>query len=117
MTPGRPLRLFWVRKSFGIGTVRDRTCPLFRDSLHGHTVPRTREGYYHYTGGIKAAIKRSLTFAPYADLIWLETKSPDLEQARAFAREIRKRFPGKWLVYNLSPSFNWAGHGFSGGHS
>lgn len=46
-------------------------------------------------------------------MIWLETKLPDLAQARSFARKIRERHPGKWLVYNLSPSFNWAGQGFS----
>jgi len=101
---------------FGIGIV---CFALFVQTLTcvdatKHVVPRTREGYYHYTGGIKAAIKRSLAYAPYVDLIWLETKSPNLEQARGFSREIRKKFPGKWLVYNLSPSFNWAGHGFSG---
>ena len=55
-----------------------------------------------------------MIFAPYADLIWLETKTPDLEQARSFARKIREKFPGKWFVYNLSPSFNWSAHGFSG---
>ncbi|KXN88898.1 Mitochondrial 2-methylisocitrate lyase [Leucoagaricus sp. SymC.cos] len=76
-------------------------------------LPRTREGYYHYTGGVEAAIKRTMTFAPYADLLWLETKSPDLEQARYFARKIREKYPGKWFVYNLSPSFNWSKHGFS----
>jgi isocitrate lyase len=76
-------------------------------------VPKTREGYYHYTGGVEAAIKRSLAFAPYADMIWLETKLPDLEQARYFARKIREKYPGKWFVYNLSPSFNWAAQGFS----
>ncbi|KAF8665494.1 hypothetical protein AX16_000509 [Volvariella volvacea WC 439] len=74
--------------------------------------PRTREGYYHYTGGIEAAIKRTMAFAPYADLLWLETKKPDIEQARYFARKIREKFPGKWFVYNLSPSFNWSQHGF-----
>jgi isocitrate lyase len=76
-------------------------------------LPRTREGYYHYTGGIDAAIKRSLVFAPYADLVWLETKKPDLEEARSFARKIREKYPGKWFVYNLSPSFNWSAHGFN----
>jgi isocitrate lyase len=76
-------------------------------------LPRTREGYYHYTGGVEAAVKRSLVFAPYADLIWLETKTPDIEQARSFARKIREKYPGKWFVYNLSPSFNWSQHGFS----
>ncbi|KAI0311272.1 isocitrate lyase and phosphorylmutase [Amylostereum chailletii] len=78
-------------------------------------LPRTREGYYHTTGGIDSAISRALAFAPHADLIWLETKNPDLAQARSFARAIRERFPGKWLVYNLSPSFNWSAHGFSDG--
>ncbi|KAJ7665224.1 isocitrate lyase [Mycena polygramma] len=76
-------------------------------------LPRTREGYYHVTGGIETAIKRSINFAPYADLIWLETKEPNLEQARYFARKIRAKYPDKWFVYNLSPSFNWSGHGFS----
>ncbi|KAJ6520327.1 isocitrate lyase [Mycena sanguinolenta] len=76
-------------------------------------LPRTREGYYHVTGGIEPAIKRAIAFAPYADLIWLETKEPDLEQARYFARKIRAKYPGKWFVYNLSPSFNWSKHGFT----
>ncbi len=77
-------------------------------------VPRTREGYYHTTGGIDAAVSRALAFAPYADLIWLETKTPDLKEAQSFARRIREKFPEKWLVYNLSPSFNWSAHGYSG---
>ncbi len=76
-------------------------------------MPKTREGYYHYTGGVAAAVKRELAFAPYADMIWLETKLPDLAQARGFARQIRAKYPGKWFVYNLSPSFNWSGQGFS----
>ncbi|KAF8203996.1 isocitrate lyase [Pholiota molesta] len=75
--------------------------------------PRTKEGYYHYTGGVEAAIKRTKTFAEYADLLWLETKSPDLEQAKYFSGKIRETYPGKWFVYNLSPSFNWSQHGFS----
>lgn len=58
-------------------------------------VPRTREGYYHFKGGLEAAIKRTTLFAPYADLLWLETKEPNLEQARTFARRIRERHPGK----------------------
>ncbi|RDX51925.1 isocitrate lyase and phosphorylmutase [Lentinus brumalis] len=76
-------------------------------------LPKTREGYYHYTGGVEAAIKRELAFAPFADMIWLETKLPDLQQARYFSRKIREKYPGKWFVYNLSPSFNWAAQGFS----
>ncbi|KAG0707573.1 isocitrate lyase and phosphorylmutase [Suillus ampliporus] len=75
--------------------------------------PRTPEGFYRTTGGLQAAIDRALTFAPYADLLWLETEKPDLAEARSFARKIREQFPGKWFVYNLSPSFNWAKAGFS----
>jgi isocitrate lyase len=77
-------------------------------------VPRTREGYYHYTGGIEAATARAMAYAPYSDVLWLETKMPDLNQAKSFARKIREKYPGKWFVYNLSPSFNWSAHGFSG---
>ena len=58
-------------------------------------------------------MKRVLAFAPNADMLWLETKSPDLKQAQGFASQIHAQFPGKWLVYNLSPSFNWAAHGYS----
>ena len=76
-------------------------------------VPRTREGFYHYRAGVSAATKRAIEFAPYADLLWLETGLPDVEQATGFAREIRERHPNKKLVYNLSPSFNWMGQGFN----
>ena len=75
--------------------------------------PRTKEGYYHFKGGLQAALKRVKVFAPYSDLLWLETKTPDLVQAQGFAAHIHQDFPGKWLVYNLSPSFNWSAHGFS----
>lgn len=75
--------------------------------------PRTREGYYHYKGGLAAAIKRANQFAQYADLLWVETHSPDVGQAQGFAAKIHEEHRGKWLVYNLSPSFNWAAHGFS----
>ncbi|GAA5970523.1 hypothetical protein JCM11641_007338 [Rhodosporidiobolus odoratus] len=76
-------------------------------------LPRTKEGYYHYRGGMASALKRTLAFADYSDLLWLETKAPDLEQAKGFAGKIREVHPGKWLVYNLSPSFNWGSHGFT----
>jgi len=76
-------------------------------------LPRTREGYYHCTAGIEMAIKRAIAFAPYSDMVWLETKTPDLEEAKSFARRIREQHPGKWLVYNLSPSFNWGARGFT----
>jgi len=76
-------------------------------------IPRTREGFYHYKAGIPAATKRAIQFGPYADLLWLETKDPSVETAAGFASDIRKVMPGKQLVYNLSPSFNWMGHGFT----
>jgi isocitrate lyase len=76
-------------------------------------IPRTREGFYHYRAGITAATKRAIEFAPYADLLWLETADPSVEKASGFAREIRQAHPDKKLVYNLSPSFNWMGQGFS----
>ena len=75
-------------------------------------VARTREGFYHFKGGVEAATKRAIEFAPYADLLWLETKTPDVAYARAFAQKIRAKYPGKMMVYNLSPSFNWSAHGF-----
>ncbi len=75
-------------------------------------IPRTREGFYHYRAGIPAATKRAIEFAPYADLLWLETADPSVPKAAGFAREIRQAYPGKKLVYNLSPSFNWMGQGF-----
>jgi isocitrate lyase len=71
------------------------------------TGERTAEGYFRVTGGIESAIARGLAYAPYADLIWCETGTPDLEEARYFAQAIHERFPGKLLAYNCSPSFNW----------
>jgi isocitrate lyase len=68
---------------------------------------RTVEGFYHYKGGPKAAIARSLAYAPYADILWWETSKPNLEEAREFAEAIHAVYPGKLLAYNCSPSFNW----------
>ncbi|RDI82471.1 hypothetical protein Vi05172_g7579 [Venturia inaequalis] len=76
-------------------------------------IPRTREGFYHYKAGIAAATKRAIEYAPYADLLWLETADPSVEKAAGFSGDIHKVWPGKKLVYNLSPSFNWMGHGFT----
>ncbi|DAA76695.1 TPA_exp: Uncharacterized protein A8136_7372 [Trichophyton benhamiae CBS 112371] len=76
-------------------------------------IPRTREGFYHYRAGNEAATKRAIAFAPYADLLWVETGDPNVSKAADFAGKIRKQFPGKKLVYNLSPSFNWMGQGFT----
>ena len=103
---------------------KNRSMPLNRrrklaESIAGSPVafnwdtPRTREGFYHYRAGLAAATKRAIEFAPYADLLWLETADPSVKKAAGFAKEIRQVHPGKKLVYNLSPSFNWMGHGFS----
>lgn len=86
---------------------------LGEDVMWDWDLPRTREGYYHYRGGMEAAMKRTLAFGEYADMLWLETKAPNLQQAQNFAADIHQHHPGKWLVYNLSPSFNWSAHGFS----
>lgn len=71
------------------------------------TGERTPEGFHRITGGIHCAIARGLAYAPYADLIWCETSTPDLDEARQFAEAIHAEFPGKMLAYNCSPSFNW----------
>ncbi|KAK9455746.1 isocitrate lyase [Dipodascopsis uninucleata] len=75
--------------------------------------PRTREGYYHLRSGLPIALRRVLAYSPYSEILWLETKSPDITQAREMAAAIHEKYPGKWLVYNLSPSFNWSAHGYS----
>jgi isocitrate/methylisocitrate lyase len=74
------------------------------------TGARTREGFYRVEAGLDAAIARGLAYAPYADMLWCETSTPHLDQARAFADGIRSEFPGKLLAYNCSPSFNWKQH-------
>lgn len=71
------------------------------------TGERTSEGFYRTRAGIDQAIARGLAYAPYADLIWCETAEPNLEEAQRFADAIHEQFPGKWLAYNCSPSFNW----------
>jgi isocitrate lyase len=71
------------------------------------TGERTAEGFYRVTPGIDQAIARGLAYAPYADLLWCETATPCLEEARKFAEAIHAKFPGKLLAYNCSPSFNW----------
>ena len=71
------------------------------------TGERTAEGYYRVRGGMESVIARGLAYAPYADLLWVETSTPDLGQAREFAETLHAQFPGKMLAYNCSPSFNW----------
>jgi isocitrate lyase len=71
------------------------------------TGERTAEGFYIVRDGLDAAISRGLAYAPYADMVWCETSTPDMGEARAFADAIHEKFPGKLLAYNCSPSFNW----------
>ena len=71
------------------------------------TGERTAEGFYKTRKGLAQAISRGLAYAPYADMVWCETGTPDLKFAKAFAEAIRAKFPGKLLAYNCSPSFNW----------
>jgi isocitrate lyase len=72
--------------------------------IHGE---RTTEGFFQFRGGIDAAIVRGLAYAPYADMLWCETSTPDLVEAKQFAEAIHAQFPGKLLAYNCSPSFHW----------
>ncbi|HSC50132.1 MAG TPA: isocitrate lyase [Gaiellaceae bacterium] len=74
------------------------------------TGERTPEGFFRVRDGLEPAIARGLAAAPYADLVWFETSTPDLGEAREFADAIHERFPGKLLAYNCSPSFNWRAH-------
>jgi isocitrate lyase len=74
------------------------------------TGERTPEGFFRIRPGIESAIARGLAYAPYADLIWFETSTPDLGEAREFSQALHERFPGKLFAYNCSPSFNWRKH-------
>ncbi len=78
--------------------------PVDRQFITGE---RTAEGFFRTREGLDACIARGLAYAPYADLLWVETSEPNLEEARAFADAIHAKFPGKMLAYNCSPSFNW----------
>ncbi|RAL20385.1 isocitrate lyase [Lujinxingia litoralis] len=68
---------------------------------------RSSEGFFTIRGGLEFAIARALAYAPYADMLWCETSTPDLGEAREFAQEVHRKFPDKLLAYNCSPSFNW----------
>ena len=68
---------------------------------------RTSEGFFKVNNGMQQGIDRALSYAPYADLLWMETSNPDLDDAREFATAVHAEFPGKMLAYNCSPSFNW----------
>jgi len=89
------------------GLITSDVDPADREFLTGE---RTPEGFFVTKSGVEAAIARGLAYAPYADLVWMETSTPDLAEARHFAEAIHAKFPGKLLAYNCSPSFNWRKH-------
>ena len=74
------------------------------------TGERTAEGFYEVRSGLDAAVARGLAYAPYADLLWVETGEPDIELARVYAERFKAQFPDKMMAYNCSPSFNWKRH-------
>jgi isocitrate lyase len=71
---------------------------------------RTAEGYFYVKAGLESAIARALSYAPFADVVWCETSTPDIGEAREFAEAVHDAYPGKLLAYNCSPSFNWSKH-------
>jgi isocitrate lyase len=87
--------------------IRSDADPVDQPFLTGKRSP---EGYFELKSGIEYAVARACSFAPYADILWCETSKPDLEQAKEFAARVHEQFPGKWLAYNCSPSFNWRRH-------
>ena len=104
-------RAFASRASFS--EVRDKADSLGIRVAWDPELPKTPDGYYQVQGGIDYAIAKSLAAAPFADLLWMETKTADLEDARRFAQAIHAEYPDKMLAYNLSPSFNWDTTGLS----
>ena len=101
---GVPTLLIARTDALSATLLRSDSDPIDQPYLTGE---RSYEGYFYTKGGLDYAIARGLAFAPYADLIWCETSRPDLGEAREFAQAIHEKFPGKWLAYNCSPSFNW----------
>ncbi len=99
--------------SVDIATARDRAVEMGLDVIWDPEIARTTEGYYQVQGGIPYAVAKSLAVAPYCDILWMETKTADLQDARQFAQAIHAVYPDKMLAYNLSPSFNWDTTGMS----
>ena len=104
MSPGEWLA-FANQTSFHAARARAKSMGI--DIIWDCEVSKTTEGYYQIQGGIEYAVARSLAVAPFADLLWMETKTANLADARRFAEAIHAEFPDKMLAYNLSPSFNW----------
>ncbi len=100
-------------KSASLNAAREKARELGADAAWDCERARTPEGYYQVRGGIPYAIAKSLAAAPFADLLWMETKTADLADAREFAEAVHAVYPNKMLAYNLSPSFNWDTTGMS----
>lgn len=105
----------WARFAGGASlyAARERARQLGADPRWDCELPKTPEGYYQVRGGIPYAIAKSLAAAPFADILWMETKTADLAEAGEFAEAIHREFPDKLLAYNLSPSFSWDTTGMS----
>jgi isocitrate lyase len=104
---GVPTLLVARTDALSAGLITSDVDPYDEEFLTGE---RTAEGFFRVRDGIDAAIARGLAYAPYADLLWFETSTPDMGEAAEFAEAIHDRFPGKLLAYNCSPSFNWKRH-------
>lgn len=104
---GVPILIVARTDAAGANIIRTAEDPVDKPFATGE---QTVEGYSVVRGGIEYAIAKGLAYAPYAELIWCETSHPDIDEAREFARGIHQQFPGKWLAYNCSPSFNWKRH-------
>jgi isocitrate lyase len=100
-------------RTASLGSAREKAKSLGVNIIWDPEHPKTPEGYYQIRGGIPYAIAKSLAAAPFADILWMETKTADLEDARQFADAIHAKYPEKMLAYNLSPSFNWDSTGMS----
>ena len=100
-------------KTASFWSVREKARELGIDFYWDADVARTPEGFYQVRGGLEYAIRKSLSVAPYADIIWMETASADIHEAHEFAEAIHAEFPDQLLAYNLSPSFNWDSTGMT----
>jgi isocitrate lyase len=104
---GVPTLIIARTDSLGANLLTSDVDPRDEEFITGERSP---EGFYYVQPGIEQAVARGLAYAPYADLIWCETSTPSLEEARIFAERIREHYPDKLLAYNCSPSFNWRKH-------
>ena len=96
-----------ARTDAGSGSLLKSDIDPYDKSFVDYSKGRTEEGFYHVKAGIDQAISRGLAYAPYSDMLWFETSTPDLKEAEKFAEAIHAKYPGKLLAYNCSPSFNW----------